>query len=86
MEKISYAEYVQESTKNKKNVGCNSLWFYKIILCFDFDGVGFIMLLQMLHSCMSFENLEYNIGKEREFCVDIDISILDRPQTEFSCH
>ena len=30
------------------------------------------MLLQMLHSCMSFENLEYNIGKEREFCVDID--------------
>ena len=54
--------------KNKKNVGCNSLWFYKIILCFDFDG-GFIMLL---HSCMSFENLEYNIGKEREFCVDID--------------
>ena len=51
--------------KKKKNVGCNLLWFYKIILCFDFDG-GFILLLR---SCMSFENLEYNIGKEREFCV-----------------
>ena len=62
----------RNTLKNKKNVGCHSLWFYKIILCFDFDGVGFIMLLQMLHSCMSFENLEYNIGKEREFCVDID--------------